>query len=317
MLSQKWQHPFLCYSLLVNNTCLWFVGHWSDYDMMITCYFLFEECIIVDLIEIIKYVFLGLLQGITEPIPVSSSGHLVIFQHFFNMEIPGLSFELFVNFASLIAVLIIYRQDLARIIKNGWGFLFSPQKTDKMKKDFYFILYLVIGTIPAALIGLLFEDQIASVFKGVRVIGFTLLITGLALWLIRNLNGRKTEGELSFKDAIIVGCAQAVALIPGISRSGATVVASMGMGMNRETALKFSFFLYIPVSLGGMILSISDLATDPAINQLMVPYLFAFVTSLVASFFSLKWFMNIMQKGKLGYFSMYCFIVGTLVIIFA
>ena len=271
----------------------------------------------MDLIEIIKYIFLGLLQGITEPIPVSSSGHLVIFQHFFNMEIPGLSFELFVNFASLIAVVIIYRQDLARIIQNGFGFLFSSEKTESMKKDFYFILYLIIGTIPAALIGLLFEDQIAAVFKGVRVIGFTLLITGLALWLIRNLNGRKSEGELSFKDAIIVGLAQAVALIPGISRSGATVVASMAMGMKRETALKFSFFLYIPISLGGMILSVSDLVNDPAVNQLLVPYLFAFVTSLIASYFSLKWFMNIMQRGKLGYFSVYCFIVGTLVIIFA
>lgn len=288
-----------------------------DCDMIITCYFCTRSVLFLDLIEIIKYVFLGLLQGITEPIPVSSSGHLVIFQHFFNMEIPGLSFELFVNFASLIAVVIIYRQDLARIIQNGLGFLFSSEKTESMKKDFYFILYLIIGTIPAALIGLLFEDQIAAVFKGVRVIGFTLLITGLALWLIRNLNGRKSEGELSFKDAIIVGSAQAVALIPGISRSGATVVASMAMGMKRETALKFSFFLYIPISLGGMILSVSDLVNDPAVNQLMVPYLFAFATSLIASYFSLKWFMNIMQRGKLGYFSVYCFIVGTLVIIFA
>lgn len=267
-------------------------------------------------IEIIKFVFLGLLQGLTEPIPVSSSGHLVIFQHFFGLNIPGLSFELFVNFASLLAVIFIYRADLMKLIKNGFSYLTGPDKSNAMKKDFYFILYLIVATIPAAFIGLFFEDQIASIFKGVRVIGFTLIITGIALWLIRNLEGRKAEGELTFKDAIIVGLSQAVALIPGISRSGATIVSSMAMGMNRETALKFSFFLYIPISLGGMVFSVSDMVNDPDLGRLLIPYALAFIASLIASYFSLRWFMDIMKKGKLGYFSIYCFIVGILVIIF-
>ena len=266
--------------------------------------------------EVIKFVFLGLLQGFTEPIPVSSSGHLVIFQHFFGMNIPGLSFELFVNFASLLAVIFIYRMDLMRLIKNGLSYLTAVDKTREMKKDFYFILYLIVATIPAAFMGLFFEDQIASIFKGVRVIGFTLIITGIALWLIRNFNGRKAEGELTFKDAIIVGISQAVALIPGISRSGATIVSSMALGMNRETALKFSFFLYIPISLGGMVFSVTDMVNDPDLGRLLLPYGLAFLASLIASYFSLRWFMDIMKKGKLGYFSIYCFVVGTLVIIF-
>ena len=126
----------------------------------------------------------------------------------------------------------------------------------------------------------------------------------------------KAEGELTFKDAIIVGLSQAVALIPGISRSGATIVSSLAIGMNRETAFKFSFFLYIPISLGGMVFSVTDLVNDPNLGQLILPYTLAFVASLVASYFSLRWFMDIMKKGKLGYFSIYCFIVGTLVIIF-
>lgn len=269
----------------------------------------------MDWIQIVKYVFLGLIQGITEPIPISSSGHLVLMEHFFGLKITGLSFEVLVNFASLLAVLYIYRADLISLVKNGIGYLVASEKTETMKKEFYFILYLLLGTIPAGVIGVLFQDQIAAYFKGVRVIGFTLLVTGLALWLIRNLKGSKGDGELTFKDSFIIGLSQAVALIPGISRSGATIVAAMGLGTKRETALKFSFFLYIPVSLGGMILSFSDLVHDPKMDQLFLPYTLAFLASLVASYFSLKWFIDIMKKGKLGYFSIYCFIVGLAVII--
>ncbi len=266
--------------------------------------------------ELLKYLFLGLIQGITEPIPVSSSGHFILFEHFFGLKITGLSFEVLVNFASLLAVLFIYRSDLIELTKNGVQYLFASQKTEEMKKDFYFIVYLVIGTIPAGIIGVLFQDQIAEFFKGVRVIGFTLILTGVALWLIRNLKGRKGDGELTFKDAIIIGLSQAVALIPGISRSGATIVSSMGLGLKRKTALKFSFFLYIPVSLGGMLLGVSDLIHDPDMGRLFLPYTVAFFASLIASYFSLKWFINIMKHGKLGYFSIYCFIVGVVVIMF-
>lgn len=269
----------------------------------------------VNVIELLKYLFLGLIQGITEPIPVSSSGHLVLFEHFFGLKISGLSFEVLVNFASLLAVLFIYRSDLIQLTKNSVSYLVVSDKTESMKKDFYFVLYLIIGTIPAGIIGVLFQDQIAAIFKGVRVIGFTLIITGIALWLIRNLKGSKGDGELTVKDSIIIGLSQAVALIPGISRSGATIVSSMALGTKRETALKFSFFLYIPVSLGGMILSLSDLIHDPRMGQLFLPYTLAFIASLVASYFSLKWFINIMKKGKLGYFSIYCFVVGIVVII--
>jgi len=269
----------------------------------------------MNMIELLKYLFLGFIQGITEPIPVSSSGHLILFEHFFGLQISGLSFEVLVNFASLLAVLFIYRSDLIQLTKNSVSYLVVSDKTESMKKDFYFVLYLIIGTIPAGIIGVLFQDQIAAIFKGVRVIGFTLIITGIALWLIRNLKGSKGDGELTLKDSIIIGLSQAVALIPGISRSGATIVSSMALGTKRETALKFSFFLYIPVSVGGMILSLSELIHDPRMGELFLPYTLAFIASLVASYFSLKWFINIMQKGKLGYFSIYCFVVGIAVII--
>lgn len=269
----------------------------------------------MDLIEIIKYLFLGLFQGITEPIPISSSGHLEIVEHFFNLKIEGLSFALLVNTASLFAVLIIYRKDILRLIQNGLAYITKREKS--AEADFRFILYLIVGTIPAGVIGILFEDFIEEHLASIKTVGITLLITGLALWLIRNLRGRKNDADLSFKDAIIVGLAQAVALIPGISRSGATIVAAMGLGMKQETALRYSFLLYIPVSAGGMILGISDILADERIAELALPYTVAFIGSLVASYISLKWFMNIMAKGNLKYFAIYCFIVGPLVVIFS
>lgn len=270
---------------------------------------------ISQLVLLLKYLFLGIFQGFTEPIPISSSGHLVIAQHFFGIKNEDLSFEVLVNFASLLAVLLIYRDDLYRIAKNGLTYLTT--KNNETKADFRFIVYLVIGTIPAGVIGVLFNDYISEHLKGIKVIGATLLVTGFALWLIRNLRGKKGDSDLSIRDALIVGFAQAVALIPGISRSGATIVAAMGLGMKQETALRFSFLLYIPVSVGGMILEFEQLVNNPQIGSLLIPYTIAFIGSLVASYYSLRWFMNIMAKGNLKYFAIYCFLIGFSVLLFA
>jgi len=268
----------------------------------------------MEIIILIKYFVLGLVQGITEPIPISSSGHLIIFRELFGIEARGLSFEIFVNFASLLAVLIIYRKDIVRLIINGVQFL--VKRDDNLKSDFLFIVYLMIATIPVGVIGLLFEDVIGEVLSSTKTVGYTLLITAIALWIIRNLRGRKNDGDLTTKDAIIVGLAQAVAVTPGISRSGSSIVASMLVGMKPETALRFSFLLYIPVSLGTGILEIPEIISDPSFDALMIPYLIAFITTFIATYFSLKWFMDIMRKGNLQYFSYYCIIVGLLVLLF-
>jgi undecaprenyl-diphosphatase len=265
--------------------------------------------------DVIKYILLGLLQGITEPIPVSSSGHLEIAEHFFGLKITGMSFALLMNTASLFAVLFIYRKDIIRLIINGMAYL--KNKDPEAKSDFMFIIYLIVGTIPAGIIGVLLGDFIEDKLANIKTIGYTLLITGVALWVIRNMHGRKKEGDLRFRDAMIVGLAQAVALIPGISRSGATIVAAMSLGMKQETALRYSFLLYIPVSVGGMILGFSEILNDDRLNELAMPYTFAFLASLIASYFSLKWFMNIMARGNLKYFAIYCFILAPLVILFS
>ncbi|AJS61091.1 undecaprenyl-diphosphate phosphatase [Paenibacillus sp. IHBB 10380] len=267
-----------------------------------------------DFITLLKYAFLGLVQGVTEPIPVSSSAHVIIVQKLFGLEIEGLSFEVLVNFASLLAILLIYKNDLIQLGKHG--LLYLTGRDEQYKKDFHFILYLVIATIPAGLIGFLFNDWIAEALKGLLTIAIALLVTGIALWLIRNLRGRKNEAGLRLKDAIIIGLAQTVALIPGVSRSGATIVAGMGIGLKQSTALKFSFFLYIPVSVGGMILEGSNLLHDPNLGTLALPYALAFVCSLVASYFSMRWFMGIMERGQLKYFSWYCFLLSAFILLF-
>lgn len=263
----------------------------------------------------IKFLLLGLFQGLTEPIPISSSGHLLIAQYFLDVEIEGSvsTFALLVNTASLIAVLIIYREDIQRLVVNGLRYF--KVKDEETTRDFMFIVYLVVATIPAAIIGVLFQDTIDDYLSTVVTVGITLVITGVALWLIRDIRGKRKDGNMTMKDAIIIGVAQSVALIPGISRSGATIVAAMARGINQETALRFSFLLFIPISLGGAVLSISDILNDDNLATLAVPYIMAFAGSLVASYFSLKWFMNIMAKGQLKYFAIYCFIVGPLVVL--
>jgi undecaprenyl-diphosphatase len=271
-----------------------------------------------DLWLLLQYIFLGIFQGFTEPIPISSSGHLLLVRYFMELDV-NLTFEGFLNFGSLLAVLIIYRKDITRLINNSLSYLFKKNNENKeAAKDFRFVLLLVIATIPAGVLGVLFEDWLSETFDAdnIKTVGITLFITGVALFVIRNLRGHKGDHQITMKDAIIVGLGQAVALMPGISRSGATIVAAMLLGFKQETALKFSFLLYIPVSVGTMIFSVSDMVNDESFNSTFVLLIIALIAALIASYFSLKWFMNIMRSGNLKYFAWYCFAVGILIVIF-
>ncbi|GAA3732478.1 undecaprenyl-diphosphate phosphatase [Salinicoccus jeotgali] len=269
----------------------------------------------MDIIELIRYIFLGLLQGFTEPIPVSSSGHLVIARELLGVEAKGLSFEILLNTASLIAVLYIYRADITEIIVNLSRFIFKGARDEEAAEDFRYVLYLIIATIPVGILGILLKDIIGDNVSMLTV-GFMLLVTGLALWFIKNKRGQKKDGDIRFRDAIIVGAAQCVALMPGISRSGATLVGAMAVGMNQKNALRFVFLLYIPVSLGTALISVDDLVNDPNLSALWIPYLLAFISSMIATYIALKWLQNIMEKGNLALFSYYCFAIGAFAIIY-
>lgn len=267
----------------------------------------------LDILLIIKMVIIGLVQGFTEPIPVSSSGHVMIASEILGLGEQGFTFAILTNTASLCAVLLIYRNDIATLAVNSIRYL--KTKNSRFKSDFRFVSFIVIGSIPAGVLGILLSDVIAESIS-MTTIAIMLFVTGIALWLIRNIKGRKGERDLTIKDAFLVGLGQAVALTPGISRSGATIISAVAVGMKQETALKFSFMLYIPVSLGGVVLGLSDFINEPAKSDLAIPYLAAFIATFFMTYFAMKWFMGIMKNGKLAYFTYYCFIVGTLLLIF-
>ncbi|WP_226527692.1 undecaprenyl-diphosphate phosphatase [Metabacillus niabensis] len=267
----------------------------------------------LDILYTLKMIIIGLVQGFTEPIPVSSSGHVMIASELLGIGEQGFTFAILTNTASLLAILYIYRKDIFRLMNNSIAYL--KTKNSRYKSDFHFICFIIIGTIPAGVLGILLNDFIGENVS-MTTIALMLFVTGIACWLIRNMKGTKDESDLSIKDAFIVGLGQAVALTPGISRSGATIISAISVGMKQDTALRFSFMLYIPVSLGGVVLGFTDFLHEPNKADLAVPYLAAFISTLLMTYFAMKWFMGIMKNGKLVYFTYYCIIVGTLLLIF-
>ena len=261
--------------------------------------------------KLIKYIILGIIQGFTEPLPVSSSGHIFIFKYLFNSDISNdLSFEIIVNAGSLLAVCLIYRKRLVNLL---YGFIiYLKDKNIRYKRSFKYSLYILVGCIPAGIIGFLLKDYIESVISmSFTIVGISFIITSIFLYLVRNIdNFRK---ELTFNDALYIGIVQTIALLPGISRSGSTLIAGLLCGLSKEESFDYSFMLYIPISFGTTILGIKDLINN---DIEFLPYFLGFIFSFVVSFFTLKWFRNIVRNGKLIYFSIYCLLMGLFVLIF-
>lgn len=257
---------------------------------------------------IIKYIILGIIQGFTEPIPISSSGHLLIFKRLFYMDVlHDLNFEIIVNFGSLIAIIFIYKKEIQKLIYGVIKYLKTKNK--KYKQDFNYFIYIIIATIPVGILGFLLKDFIER-FSSIKAIGVSLLITACLLYLISKIKGSREEKEITYKDALYVGLFQIFALIPGISRSGITLTAGMFRNLKKEVALKYSFMLYIPVSLATMILGVSDFAQSSSFTTLWLPYLLGMIASSIVTYFTFRWFRNILLKDKLIYFVIYCIIVG-------
>ncbi len=260
-----------------------------------------------------KYLILGIVQGFTEPLPISSSGHLRIFKSIFNSDVlSDMNFEIVVNFGSLIAILVLYRKEIIKIITDF--FCYIKTKDKKYNTNFKYAWLIVVGTIPAAILGLFIKDFIENNFT-TKLVGLMLIITSILLFMIKDIKGNKEKKDITFLDAIKIGCFQVIALLPGISRSGATVVGGMNSNLTRETALNYSFMLYIPISLASMVLGVSDLVKSGTISELFIPYLVSMIAAGIVTYFAAKLFINIMKKGKLIYFSIYCFVVGILTFI--
>lgn len=267
--------------------------------------------------EILKYIFLGAVQGITETLPISSSGHLVIMEKILNIKGPekDLTFEILLHLGSLIAIFYFYRKTIIALIKNFFIYLFKRDETKF--NDYKYAWLIVVSTIPAGIVGLLLKDFIAEKLTNLLTVGCALLITALVLFFISKIKkGNKDKTQITFKDAIIIGVVQALAIIPGISRSGSTVSASLYRKFNIDDALRFSFLLFIPAALGAALIDVVKFVNNPNISTLIIPYFLAFLTSIIFTYISLNIFIDIIKRGKLSYFSIYCFIVGTLSIIF-
>ena len=264
--------------------------------------------------KLIMYMILGLIQGFTEPIPVSSSGHLVIFNALLNVEeLNDLNFEIFVNFGSFIAICFFYRKEIIDIIKDF--FMYIKTKDKKYEINYKYAWLIVIGTIPAGIVGILAKDIIESI-ASVKIVGVSLLITAIMLFMVKDIKGEKEKKDMTFKDALVVGLFQVIALFPGISRSGSTLVGGMSRNLERETAFKYSFMLYLPISVATMLLGVLDVIENPISNTLILPYILGMITAGILTYFSIRWFKDIMQKGKLKYFVYYCLVMGIITILF-
>lgn len=278
------------------------------------------------LLELFEYIFLGILQGITEPIPVSSSGHLLILQTIlenFNksMNIDFATLATVTNLGSLIAITILFWNDIVSLIKSFFTFIFKKEKRKSIKNlenDYKYCWMIVLATIPAGIAGLIATkfELLTKLEENVKFVGLMLLLTSLFLFLIKDFKGHKEKDEMTFVDAFIIGLCQMIAIIPGISRSGATIVGGMFRKLKRGVAFNFSFILYIPISIATSILGIKDLLELSISSSTFILYIIAAILAGMFTYIFTKWFAKIVKEGKLIYFSIYCLVLGLVVILF-
>lgn len=275
---------------------------------------------------IIQYIILGIVQGITEPLPISSSGHLVIAKALFNIEDTGDAvLEIMLHLGSLIAIVYFYWDDIKLLFGQGFAYLWQSIRylsgskeapNREYQKEFKYGLNLIIATIPAGIIGLLFKDQISELLSQPRIVGFMLLLTAVFLFIANKVRGTKDAKQFKPKNALITGLVQVVALIPGISRSGSTTSVSLIQGFDIETSMKFSFMMFIPIAVAAILSGIKDLLALPNLMQLILPYFFGILSSAIVTLICLRFFKKILQKRRLDLFAYYCVVVGILTILF-
>lgn len=260
--------------------------------------------------DIVIAFILGLVQGLTEFLPVSSSGHLEIVKSIFNTDFSAkesMLMTVVLHFATALSTICIFRKDIIQILIG----LFSKEETTQR----VFSLKIIISMIPAVIIGLMWEEIIENLFNGQLIlVGIMLIITALLLFLADR--SKPTNKEVSFKNSFFIGIAQAIAILPGISRSGATIATSVLLGIDKESAAKFSFLMVVPLILGKIFKDILDgalLVHEINFLNLLVGFLAAFSTGLLAC----KWMIKLVKRSQLKYFSIYCTIVAMITLIWS
>lgn len=258
--------------------------------------------------EVVYAIILGIIQGLTEFLPVSSSGHLELGKAILGedaMPEEGLMFTVVVHFATALSTIVVFRKDIWEIINGLLQF--------KWNEEFQFSLKIIASMIPAVIVGLAFEEQIDALFDGnVLFVGCMLIVTALLLYGADK--AKNTQKSVGFKEAIIVGVSQAIAILPGISRSGATISTSVLLGIDKYKAARFSFLMVVPLIFGKIAKDLlsGDLSTETqGISVLAVGFIAAFLSGLVAC----RWMIKLVKNSQLKYFALYCLIVGIIAIV--
>ena len=258
----------------------------------------------------LETLILGIVQGLTEFLPVSSSGHLELVKAIFGSDYEqqqGLLVTITLHAATAFSTIFVFRKDIVMILSDLLRF--------KRGESLNFSLKIILSMIPAVIIGLLFEDFIASLFVGkIALVAVMLMITGLLLFLADRVNENKKE--LNYSNTFYIGVIQAIAILPGISRSGATIALAVLLKIDRNKAARFSFLMVIPLILGSMAKSVmdGDLSQD---STALLPLLVGFVSAFITGVFACRWMVALVKKSQLKYFSFYCFAVGALAILFS
>ena len=267
----------------------------------------------------VQAIILGIIQGLTEFLPVSSSGHLVIFQHLFGLREPELFFDICVHIGTLLAVMIVFREEIRDLLRSLGRLLWLIFVKDAHFEDlfenteFKMLLLVFFGFFPTAFLGVVFHEIGQKVFSSVMIVGLMLIITGGLLWQTRRVAG--TGGGLesfSIRSALIIGLVQGLAIMPGISRSGSTIALGLFLGLNRELSARYSFMLAIPAILGAGILSLHGLIADPSVDYKIA--LIGASVSFVVGYFALVSLLHLVKKAKLYLFAPYCWAAGMAVL---
>lgn len=261
-------------------------------------------------------IIFGIVQGISEFLPISSTAHIIITELLFGYNFPGLAFEIYLHIASVFAVMIYFRRELWAVIKGFFSYF--SEKSNANKIHFMFGIYIIIATVITGSLGLLLKNLVVDIMKTPPFIAAALVVTGTALILIERFKryGNRKEDRMTYLDAVIVGLGQTIAVLPGISRSGSTLIAALWAGLDRDTAVRYSFLLVIPAILGSTVLAAGDLSGAIWGEIGAGPLAASFLASFIFSIVGIVWLIDFLKKGRLLYFAIYCYIVAFLVFAF-
>ena len=257
------------------------------------------------------FIILAIIQGLTEPIPVSSSGHLVLAQALFQIESNDATLEILLHLGSLLAIITFYFTDIKELSVDNWQFIIK--QNNSKKSSFDYALKLIIATIPAGLIGLLFRSQIEASLSSPRVVGYTLLFTAFMLASTYLVTKTKKQPINSIR-ALIIGFGQAIALLPGVSRSGLTTSTAMLVKTDPSEAMRFSFLLFIPIATLVMLIGIPEILSQPNLSDYAISYLVATIVSGVVTFYAMRVLKIVLRSRKYHWFSVYCATLGIAVL---